>query len=414
MFLALIRKQLKVLWRNPQELLLLLLLPIILINIIGFALGSLMGQDSEAIQIDVALLQQDDEQQGLQAFVETMALDEQTEERLVHMLPVSMLVDQVFENAEMQGLLTVTNLKPSELEAARSEGDYSAIIEVPKGFTEAFYMSIFAGGERPALQVYLNDDKEITASVIQRVLDSYQYQYSLMTQLASNGYLSEETALPEIEIASSISTVNEQEPISTSAYYTFSMSVMFILYMAGTIASQAYLEKQMHIFDRILLANMQPAIYLVAICMSTIILSMLQIGILFVVAHFMFDISFMNAPMYLVVTFMLALVVGTIAALLSALNYRINSAGASNAFSTTFVAILALLGGSFFSFDSFAPTLAAIGNWTPNGAALQSYLALQQGGTFEQIASYMGILGILAILCFVAAFVLFPRRGGVV
>ncbi|CAM5212130.1 ABC-2 type transport system permease protein OS=Ureibacillus acetophenoni OX=614649 GN=SAMN05877842_102183 PE=4 SV=1 [Ureibacillus acetophenoni] len=67
--------------------------------------------------------------------------------------------------------------------------------------------------------------------------------------------------------------MNLKQQISASTYYTFSMTVMFILFLAGSIASQSYIEKDSHIFDRILLAQVHPLIYLLSIVVSTIILA---------------------------------------------------------------------------------------------------------------------------------------------
>lgn len=415
MFLALIQKQLKLIWRSPQELLVLLLMPLALISIIGFAIGPLIDGNSESLQVKIAVAQHEDEQLALDAFLQSTSfqIDEQMQQSLKKMLPISMLVNQLLENEEMKQFIQVEHIEPNEIEKSRSDGNYGAIIEIPRGFTKQFFMSIFAEEEQPALQVYLNNNKEISSTVVKGILDAYQNQYTLMTELSSKGFINEDFTLPKANFSSSIQTINQQKPISTSAYYSFGMCVMFILYWAGTIAGQAFLEKYMHIFDRIILANIQPAKYLLSIIISTVILAMLQMPILFAYAHLMFDISFDPWPLYLFVTFMLALVVGSIAALLSSLNYRLNSPEASNLFGSAFVAILSLLGGSFFNLSSFAPTIAKLGNWTPNGAAFQGYIAIQQGGSVEQIMPYIGILSILFIICFISAFLLFPRKGGI-
>ncbi len=415
MFLALIQKQLKLIWRSPQELLVLLVMPIALISIIGFAIGPLLGGNSEALQVNIAIVQHEDEQLALKDFLQNapFQLEEQMQQDLKQMLPVSMLVNQLLENEEMKQFIDVKHIEPSEVKKARSDGHYGAIIEIPKGFTKQFFMSIFAEEEQPALQVYLNNNKELSSTVVQGILDAYQDQFTLMTELSSKGYIHEDFILPTANFTSSIQTINQQEPISTSAYYSFGMSVMFILYTAGTIAGQAFLEKHMHIFDRIILANIHPAKYLLSIIVSTVILAMLQMSILFAYAHYIFDISFDPWPLYLFVTFMIALVVGSIAALLSSLNYRLNSPEASNLFGSPFVAILSLLGGSFFNLSSFAPAIASLGSWTPNGAAMQGYIAIQQGGGLDQIMPYIGILSILSTICFISAFYLFPRKGGI-
>ncbi|TQR35354.1 ABC transporter permease [Lysinibacillus sphaericus] len=416
MFLALIRKQLKVLWRHPQELVILLVMPIGLISIISFAIGSLMDGDNSPINVKVAIVEHEDEQQELAAFLQEsqgeLRTDVHSRESLKQMLPISMLL-QLLEQEDMRQFITVSQIASSDMDALKKEGEYDVILEIPAGFTKQFYTSLFAKGDIPALHVYLNEQKEIASTIVQNILKSFQYQYSLMAELSSKGLLTRDVILPKADISSTVQTVNQQEPVSTSVYYTFSMTVMFILYIAGTIASQAFLEKHMHIFDRILLANIHPIIYLLAVIVSTVILSFIQVSIVFVVVYLMLDISFVQLPLHLLVTLMLAIVVGSIAALLSAANYRFNSAEFSNVFGSVIVSILALFGGSFFNLSTFAPTLAKIGSWTPNGAALQSYLTIQQGGGLGQISSYLWILTAVAVVCTTIAFLLFPRRGGI-
>lgn len=416
MFLALIRKQFTVLLRSPQELLILLLMPIVLILILSFALGSIMNSTNEAIEVELAVIQHDDEQQQIDAFLEKaskqMPFNPELEQNLQKILPVSILLNQILKDEDIKQFINVTYLEASDLENARTDGKFDAILEIPSGFTEDFFTTIFLNGEKPAFQVYLNENSQITSSVIQSILNTYQSQYSVMTQLTQNGLMSGDITLPEVEITSTIQTLEMKEPITSSNYYTFSMSVMFILFMAGTISSQAFLEKNMHIFDRILLAQVKPLTYLAGIVVSTSMLAMVQMMILFTVTHFLFDIDFTQWQLYLLITFLLSVVVGGIAAILSAVNYRTNSAEASNMFSSTIVAIFAFIGGSFIDVISFSPLLANIGKWTPNGAALESYLILTQNGTFNEIQQYVSILAILAAICIVVAFLLFPRKGG--
>ncbi len=417
MFLSLIKKQFKIFLRSPSELLVLLVMPVGLIIILSFALGSLLEGNSEMTKIELAIVQHGNEEEEVQEFLEvasqTIPMNEMMVQNVESMLPVSTLIDQVLGNSESKEFINVTKLEASELEKVRNDGQYNAIIEIPDGFTGDYLTSIFFSGNAPTFQVYLNESEQMTSVIIQNILDYYQYQYSLFTELGKNRLLTEEMTVPTLELSSEIKTVASKEPITSSTYYTFSMSVMFILFLAGTMASQAFLEKDSHIFDRILLAQVHPLTYLASIVVSTIILAMLQIGILFVVSYFIFQIPFTNWVLYLLITFMLSLVIGGVSALLSSLNFRSNSATASNIFSSAFVAILSLLGGSFFNISSISPVLAEIGLWTPNGAALEGYLRLVQDGSFNSIQSIIMNLGILAFIFILLAFLLFPKRGGI-
>ncbi|HWL22922.1 MAG TPA: ABC transporter permease [Ureibacillus sp.] len=417
MFLSLIKKQFKMFLRSPSEILLLLVMPIGLILILSFALGSIMNGETNFEKITIAVVQHGDEEKELEEFInETSQLipfNDMMIQNIKSMLPVSTLVNKVLQSDDAKELISVTQLDSKDLDRVRENGEFNTIIEIPKGFTTEYLKSVFFEGKIPSYQVYLNESEQTTSMIIQNILDFYQYQFSLFTELGKNGLLTEEMNVPTFELSSEIKSIASKEKITSSVYYTFSMSVMFILFLAGTVASQAYLEKDSHIFDRILLAQVHPLTYLASIVVSTVLLTIVQIGILFKVSYFLFNIPFTNWVYYFLITFMVALVIGGISALLSSLNFRSNSATASNVFSNAFVAIFSLLGGSFFNISSMSPVLAQFGLWTPNGAALEGYLRLVQDDSFSTIQPIIIRLGVLAFGFILLAFLLFPKRGGI-
>lgn len=417
MFFALIKKQLTLMLRNPTEILLLLVLPMGLITILSFALGSIMNGDSDMTEINIGIVQHESEQQQLNLFFEeegnTIPMKEQVKKNLEEMLPISVLMKQLLEDPELQEFIHVTEVEASGLDDARHNEKFDAIIEIPSGFTEDYLTSIIFEGEQPSFQVYLNEEAQLASTILQSILNHYQQQYSLFTQLGQNGLLNEEMDIATTDIQSEIKTIASQENITSSTYYTFSMAVMFILYIAGTLASQAFIEKDTHIFDRILLAQVSPLLYLSSIIVSTIILAFIQVTLLFTFSYLLFGRIYEHIPLYFILTLCLALVVGGISAFLSSLNYRYNSADASNIFSNAIVAILAFFGGSYFNVSSLSPVLAKVGQWTPNGAALEGYLLIVQNGTFSELRPLLLNLIILAVIFLSLAIALFPKRGGV-
>lgn len=329
MFLSLIRKQITILFRSPTELLILLFMPIVLITILSFALGALWEGENEVSKVELAIVQQDDEMQQVDQFLleakDFINRTSDMEKYLQHMLPISILVEQMETNEEMKQFIHVTKLDPEKVEDAKESGEYAAILEVPKNFTYDFLSSIYLQGEKPTFNVYLNESEKITSTIVQSILDYYQQQYSLASSLAQSGVPTNIDSLPKMEITSDIRTIDSQQEITSSTYYTFSMTVMFILYIASTLASQAFVEKYFHIFDRVLLARIHPLTYLFSIMTATIIIAMVQVGILFTFAYFIFNISFAQWESFLIITLLLSIVVGGLAALLSSVNYRTNS-----------------------------------------------------------------------------------------
>ncbi|MCT6923204.1 ABC transporter permease [Metasolibacillus sp.] len=350
MFFAFIRQKLTLIWRRPEELQILLGTPIVIILIIHFAIGGLMDGNS-SVQVKMAMMEQDGDSELL-AYLQS------------------------------QSFVKLTTIDAESLEEVKESNEYSAVIHMPN--------------------IYLNHKKEFTSRIVQNMMDNYQQQLT---------WQSAGVAAPVIE--SSIETIHQRPPVATSAYYAFGLSVMFVLYWVGIMAAQALREKENHIFDRLVLANIPPKLYLLTILLSTMVLAMLQMVILFAIIYMVFGVVFESMLGYVVTTVCIAIAVGAMAAFYSALNYRNNSYEASSLFNTAFVAILALLGGTFFNLSVAVPQLAKLGHFTPNGAALQSYLLLQQGADFVQLVPYLSILLILAVAFFVAAVRIFPRKGGV-
>ena len=67
-----VKKQGLLLWRNPQQLLLLIGLPLLLIAILGTALSSMMdGQDPE-IEVKVAFIEHEDEKEQVERFLKDL------------------------------------------------------------------------------------------------------------------------------------------------------------------------------------------------------------------------------------------------------------------------------------------------------------------------------------------------------
>lgn len=417
MFIALLKKQIKILLRSPSEILTLFVMPIVLILILSFALGSVMEGDSKMTTIELAIIQHDDEKEQMQRVIDALppnlALDEQAIENIEHSLPVSMLLQELNSNKEMQELIHVTLLESKSLAEVKKNGKYDVVLEIPKNFTKAHLNAKFFDDEEPILNVYLDESEQITSTVVKDILDYFQQQYTLHTALSESNIQMDNTKLTKDEIHSTIRSVDSLEEVSSSVYYTFSMTVMFMLYVAGTLASQSFIEKNTHIFDRILIARIHPGTYLFSIIVSSIVFSLLQVLVLFAFSHFVFNISFASWELFLLLSVVFSIVIGAIAALLSSINYQSNSAGASNLFSTALVAILAFFGGSYFNISSLSPLIAKVGMVTPNGAALDGYLKIVQNASLNDILPNITVLSIIAVLLMLLAFLLFPKRGGV-
>lgn len=423
-----LKKDILVLLRDRAELYILLLMPLILIIILGFALGGLLGGNTTAIQMQVAIVQEDDEQLGIDEFVETLIQLEIPEDRIqqlelvANQISPNTILTTMFQSDEFSDIVKTVDMTSSAAEQALKAGEITAILTIPENFTyRALQKTLLGEGGGSSLQVKVDETGSFRARVFHDIIDSFVHTFNFEAALhQSLGRQGE----GELTISSDIShelggieTVSRAKPVSSFQYYTIGMAVMFVLYVSTTIASKAYVEKQQHVFNRILLANKHPFVYLGGKFISGMIIAIFQLLILFTITSLIFEPLGDQTPNFLLGMFAISVVlatsVGAFAALLTAISVRFDNQGVINIFSGGVVSIFAFLGGSFFPTSGLHPIISQLGTWTPNGAALSAYIQWMQGLPLEFIISPLTRIAVLSILLLVVSFLIFPRRRSV-
>ncbi|MBM7588063.1 ABC-2 type transport system permease protein [Bacillus pakistanensis] len=419
MYWHLIKKQLLLFIRNPHELLILLGMPLVLISILGIALGGVMQSETPKIEAKVAFVEHGSSEQDFEILkkeVESRSIPEAAKVELLKgaedIQPIKVLRDEIFGSDEMKSFFSLESISPDQLEEVKKNDDYTAIIEVPKHFSYTLLESIYLkGDEVPSLTLTVNEGKSLSSNVVEDVLIEFQSQLTTMTRLGQAG-----VDLGEVEIGDTVegevTSVSSREPIGSIVYYTVGMSVMFVLYVASSIGSFAYREKAWHVFDRLILANVSKAVYFSSVVTSSIILSFLQLCLLYGVTALVYGVHWPDLFSFFIVTLCLSFAVGGIAALLTSLNYRAKSEGFSGIYSSILVTVLAFLGGSFFPIGDLSETMQRVGEAIPNGNGLMAYLKIFQGYPLADVASNLyWLLAFGAALMVMASFI-FPRKGG--
>ena len=212
-------------------------------------------------------------------------------------------------------------------------------------------------------------------------------------------------------IPGEITTINKKDPVSTKSYYAIGMAVMNVLFMASAISGITFLEKKIHVFDRVILANVSRWVYFIGVFLSGAIFALLQLIIVFGFSWALFRVSWPNFGLFLIVTIATAIAVGGISVLLTAINFRLNSEVISNFFSSVLVTLMSFLGGSFFPVGDSSKLIQLLGNITPNGAGMAAYMAILRGDGFSEISQYILFLILFAALSILIAALSFPKRG---
>lgn len=414
MIWQIIKKQGLLFLRNPQQLILLIALPIILVVILGTALGGMMNGSSSPLSLKIAFIESEEEQEQVSTFLAELKqkLPEEAftamEADLGNLFPVT-IIKSIFDSEEVSDFIEVDYRNPSERNELIKDNSYTAVIEVPKNFSYEVLNAMIMGGTAPSLEVTYNEEKQVGTSIISNFLTQIQNQFTKQSFLAQQGIQLSE--MPIEEFKAEIVTVNEKDPIEATSYYTIGMVVMNVLFIAGAIGYYAFHEKEIGVFNRVILANVSRWVYFTGIFLSGLIFSFIQAIIIFTFSWLVFGISWPDVGSFLLVTLAFSFAVGGLTVLLSALNYKLNSEMITNFFMNIFVILLSVLGGSFFPIGDYVPAIQAMGNMTPNGAGLSAYISILRGESFAAISDYLLYLIGFGVVTILVAILCFPKRG---
>jgi len=415
-----LKKDLLLQLRDYKELALLIGMSLLLIAILGFALGGFATTGSVNLDVSGALVVEDDEAEGMREFDAALAAADlpaavklQLGVAARAIRPVSLLREVLFSD-DLAEFATVTELPADEAATLLDANEVKAVITVPAGYTRALLGALLLG-ERPGaeLDLGLSDASPLSASVFEDVIESFAGEMNMRAALGEMRVSVADQAAGSAA-GGGIERVAGARSVSSFAYYTFGMAVMFMLYVVGTVASRAHLELANNTFDRIMITNASRFSFLASKAFAAFAAAFLQVSFLIVAATLLFGAITGQTPAFWLKTALvvaaLAVSVGALAALLTSVNFRLGSRAASEGFSNVLVFVMAMLGGTFVPLDQSAPALAEIGRWLPTGAGLNTLLNLTMGSPAAVWVPNLLRLAVFTVVVVVADLVVFPKR----
>ncbi|MFL2060590.1 ABC transporter permease [Marinilactibacillus psychrotolerans] len=416
----LLKKDLLTLSKNKSEMIELLLTPFLLISILGFALGNLMNNTSSTIETDkIGIVNQQNYEEDLSRLEEDLENENIPEETMKKLLDSSVSIDPInqlktfLRSDEIKEIMEVKDFDDiKSAEKALENDEIQGIIEIPKEFSYITWRNVlFEDKATTNFDLKVQDKSQFNAIVLESLLNSFVEEYNLQSSIAMTD--KEKVNLDNSNNNGKMINIATEDPVNSFQYYTIGMGVFFAFSTGTIIAARSYREKEQHVFARIMLTNTSPNTYLLSKLLSGTILTFLQLGIIFIFSTLIFgtfggkDVMFWINMM--IITFIYSLLIGSITSLLTSLSLRSNSASNVGFFSS-FTAALAFLGGSFTPVETFSESIKTIGNWTPNGAVLTSYLQIMLGfDLIEVMPLLIRVIAMMGIFVVIAIYV-FPKR----
>ena len=422
-----IKKDVLLVLRDFKALVFIFLMPIVLIVILGLALGGVFSSDGFSIgEIYIAVVDEVDEDEIAAANAQLKMSGASYD---------NMSLYSVLDSEDIKSFIHYEVLADSEAQRRLEDQQIAAVVTIPEGFALGLAKAM-AGEDSSVGMDVKGQDGWLQTTVVNSVMASYADTLSsisadmavFMDTIASQtiaGDLSPED-ISQIDFASFIHDsvnasltdalnitskgIESRGVLNSFFYYSIAITCMFILYSAGQGSSFLYTESEEKTLSRLTAAGVSGKKLLLGKSFAVFGLCIIQLIVLFAFSTFAFNINWGNAFVFAAISICVAISVTGLGVLLMVLVYRAGNPRIGNMFQAIIVQILALFGGSYIPLSVLPKFFSAISILTPNGLAVQAYTANVTGAPFSEVLPYIaGSVGLGIVLYFVGV-MLYPRE----
>ena len=352
---------------------------------------------------------------------------------------VSSFLARAYTQGKLGEMITVSNVKLAEGRQRIGAGDGSALLIIPKGFTDALLRN-----DPIKLELVTNPSQAILPDMIEEVtgvlIDGAWYLHQFVgddlrrfadRQGAPPDALISEFSVkinrlieslsryvdpPAIEVASEVVAQGSGSPVNVAHLMFPSMMYMAVIFLAFGYSGDVWKEKMQGTLRRFAMtpgsARHFLAGKLVAVSLVYVVLALVAL----LTGSLALGMSIRNAGLVMLwvpatggAIYLMMLILSTLASTPRAASVLTNFA----------VLLMGMIGGTFFPFEMMPDFLSRIGKWTPNGWALlrlKDILGGQAGaasiaGAFAAAAVVGTLLFVLASRRLRRGFLLFSRAG---
>ena len=404
-------KDLKLIFRDPAALILMLLAPFLITLGMGLVTGRFSGNATSGISnISVAIVNQDEGELGK-------------------------ALEAVFSSKDLADLVEPTILTtPDEARQLVKADQASAAILIPQGFSASIIPDASGGisGEVVQIDFVANPNAPTNAGVLRSILDAFLTQVEVgrigaevtLSQIAQTGKLTPKLAaqLSEalgMQLAQQSAQAQPIQLENTTAsgaavkfdllmYFAPGMALMFLMF-AVTYGGRSLLqEKRTGTLPRMLQTPTTSAQILGGKVLGIFLTAVAQLTILIGGTSLLFRLDW-GQPLGVVLLILAAAFAASGWGSFIATLFKTPAQVAN--FGSIIMLVFGLLGGSFFDISLLPEWVSILSKVTPNAWGLQGFTTLAGGGTLGSIGEPLLALALMGIILFAVASISMRRRG---
>lgn len=441
---SIIRKDLKTLLSDKKALIIILLMPIILMVILGFALKGIFVESWVGGKVNIAIVKQYDAESDLKSFddalqngllAQGMGADAATELSASsnEVDPENILFNEFLGSTKVSDIIVYRIESEKNARELLNRGEISAIVVLPEKYLYNMKINLLTPFRNEvAINVLTNPDATMNGQIVKAIMQAYSDSMSsaiigknvlieaaMANNMGNDSFKGMETvmtgimaALEAVRVEVDDVALEGRKPIMSSDYYAAAMLAMFILFAAGQGGRMLLEEKESFTWQRMMVAGTSKLGILAGKFLVIFIIALLQILIMTIFSQLVLKVEWGDFSSVAGIGIAAAFAVAGLGSILAAVTYRVGNFKIANIFETGIIQIMALLGGSFVPIDILPDVFEKLSVLSLNGIALKAYQKTMMGYGFEAVVGYIAVLaGIGAVFTLLAVIILMRREG---
>lgn len=404
-------KDLKLIYRDPSALVLMLLAPFVLTLGMGLLTGRFSGTRNTGIgEIPVVIVNQDQDQLG------------------------AVLVD-IFQSDELTELVEPSMIDDAALARTMvDENQATAAIIIPEAYSQSILAIDFqpTDGEIPQIEFYSNPTAPTSVGVVRAILDQFVNEVEvgrvranvIIQQLLENGLITAQQVPGVVEevVEDIRSAERETSAIMISgttaegtgikfdilAYMAPGMAIMFLMYTVTYGGRSLLVENRMGTLPRLLVAPTSAINVLGGKGFGIFLVAITQLMILIGGTSLLFGLAW-GDPLGVLLLILVAAFGATGWGLIFAAILK--TPGQVAVTGSAAMLLFGILGGSFFDLSMLPDWIQVVNKITPNAWAIDGFYILSVGGKLADIVPNLIALVVMGLILFAVASYLIRRRG---
>lgn len=402
--IKLLYKDIKIFLSDKKASLILILMPMILMTILGVAVGGMMKGDISPAKIAVVKKYKK----------EALNLEEIFNVKAESLKNVPEIIDseelffgKFLDKTEVKKWLTYEIMEENEAKKLYEKGEIDGIIVLGENFYRDLSLSLLGmNKENIELELYV-DQNNSKGIIVEEILYEFTdvISYISIANKSSMEKLMEKNEYSKIAetMGNNAKIVNEKingvknsfedkensKKVDGLSYYAIGMTAMFMLFGVTSASRTLLKEKQSGTFGRLIVSGVTYGDILIGKYLFAFFLTLYQFLLIIAYGAFVLKVDYGNLGLLLLTLVISSGSLASISLFLLALTIKSDSFSLINMVETVFIQIMALLGGSIIPIKNFPEVMQKASNFLINGIFIKTLLKLSSGGNFVDIKNYL-------------------------